>query len=49
MPIPVGARLTVEQCPKTKEEIEDMEHVPYAIIFGILIYVIACTRPYIVM
>jgi hypothetical protein len=27
VPIPVGEKLTVEQCPKTQEEIEDMAHV----------------------
>ena len=30
VPILVGARLTIEQCPKTQEEIDDMEHVSYA-------------------
>ena len=28
VPIPVGVRLSVEQCPKTQEEEEDMSHVP---------------------
>jgi hypothetical protein len=45
VPIPVGARLTVEQCPKTQEEIEDMAHVPYASVVGSLMYVMVCTRP----
>jgi hypothetical protein len=44
-PIHVGARLTVEQFPKTREEIEDMEHVPYASAIGSIMYVIVCTRP----
>jgi hypothetical protein len=30
VPIPMGERLTIEQCPKTQEEIEDMARVPYA-------------------
>jgi hypothetical protein len=45
VPIPVGARLTVEYCPKTQEEIEDMAHVPYASVVGSLMYAMVCTRP----
>jgi hypothetical protein len=30
VPIPVGVKLSADQCPKTKEEEEDMSHVPYA-------------------
>jgi hypothetical protein len=45
VPIPVGARLTVEQCPKTHEKIKDMTCVPYASVVGSLIYVMVCTRP----
>eukprot|EP00253_Pinus_taeda_P035585 PITA_35585 len=30
VPIPVGVKLSVEQCPKTQEEEEDMSRVPYA-------------------
>jgi hypothetical protein len=48
VPIPVGARLTVEQCPKTQEEIEDMAHVPYASVVGSLMYVMVFTQPNIV-
>ena len=44
VPIPVGC-LTVEKCPKTQEEIEGMAHVPYARVFGILMYAMVCTRP----
>eukprot|EP00253_Pinus_taeda_P033580 PITA_33580 len=29
VPIPVGVKLFVEQCPKTQEKEEDMSHVPY--------------------
>ena len=43
VPIPVGARLTIKQCPKTQEEIEDMACVPYANVVGNLMYVIVCT------
>jgi hypothetical protein len=45
VPIPVGAKLSVEQCPKTQEEVEDMSYVPYASAFGSLMYVMVCTRP----
>eukprot|EP00253_Pinus_taeda_P034814 PITA_34814 len=34
VPIPVGMRLSVEQCPKTQEEEEDMSRVPYASAVG---------------
>jgi hypothetical protein len=41
---PIGVNLSVDQCPKTEEEEEDMSHVPYASVVGILMYVIICTR-----
>jgi hypothetical protein len=47
VPTLVGARLTAKQCPKTQEEIEDMEHVPYASDVYNLMYVMVCTRTYI--
>ena len=43
VPIPVGARLIVEQCPKTQEAIEDMARVPYASVVGIIMYVMVYT------
>eukprot|EP00253_Pinus_taeda_P020148 PITA_20148 len=45
VPIPVGVRLFVEQCPKTQEEEEDMSRVPYASAVGSLMYAMVCTRP----
>eukprot|EP00253_Pinus_taeda_P002177 PITA_02177 len=45
IPIPVGVRLYVEQCPKTQEEEEDMSYVPYASAVSILMYANVCTRP----
>ena len=42
--IPVGTKLSVEQCPKTQEEEEDMSHVPYASAVGSLMYAMVCTR-----
>jgi hypothetical protein len=43
--IPVGVKLSVNQCPKTQEEEEDMSHVPYASVVGILMYAMVHTRP----
>ena len=45
VPIPVGAKLSAEQCPTTQEEVEDMSHVPYASAVGSLMYAMVCTRP----
>jgi hypothetical protein len=48
VPIPVGVKLSADQCPKTHEEEEDMSRVPYASAVGILMYAMVCTRPNIV-
>ena len=45
VPIPVGGKLSVEQCPKAQEEEEDMSHVPYASAVGSLMYAMVFTRP----
>eukprot|EP00253_Pinus_taeda_P020013 PITA_20013 len=45
VPIPVGVRLSVEQCPKTQEEEKDMPYVPYASAVGSPMYAMVCTRP----
>jgi len=45
VPIPVGVKLSIEQCPKTQEEEEDMSHVPYASAVSSLMYLMVCTRP----
>jgi len=45
VPIPVGVKLSSEQCPKTREEEEDMSHVPYASAVGSLMYVMVCISP----
>eukprot|EP00253_Pinus_taeda_P001752 PITA_01752 len=47
VPIPVGVKLSAEQCPKTQEEEEDMSWVPYASAVGSLMYAMVCIRPYI--
>ena len=44
VPIPVGVRLSAEQCPKTQEEEEDMSRVPYASAVGNMMYAMVCTR-----
>ena len=44
VPIPVGLRLSTEQCPKTQEEEEDMSRVPYASAVGSLMYAMVYTR-----
>ena len=43
--IPVGTKMSVEQCPRTQEEEEDMSHVPYASAVGSRMYAMVCTRP----
>jgi hypothetical protein len=43
----VGVKLYVDQCPKTHEDKEDMSHVMYASVVGILMYEMAYTKPYI--
>jgi hypothetical protein len=40
----VGARLIVEQFPKTREDIEDMACVPYASVVGSLMYAMVFTQ-----
>jgi hypothetical protein len=45
--IHVAVNLYVDQCPKTREDEEDMSHVLYASEVGSLMYAMICTRPYI--
>jgi hypothetical protein len=45
VPILVGERLTIEQCPKTYEGIKYMACVSYASLVGILMYVMFCSQP----
>jgi hypothetical protein len=44
VPIPMGARLTIEQCPRTLEEIKDTAWIPYAIVAGNLMYAMVYTE-----
>ena len=43
VPIPIGTKLSIDQCPKSQDEIEYITHVPYANAVGSLIYVMVCT------
>ena len=45
VPIHVGVKLSVELCPNTQEEEEDMSWVPYASAVGSLMYAMVSTRP----
>ena len=47
VPLPVGVKLFVEQCPKTQEEKEDISCVPSKSVVGRLMYAIVFTTPYI--
>jgi hypothetical protein len=44
-PIDPGVSLTLEQCPKTAEEKEEMRSVPYISAIGSIIYLAISTRP----
>jgi hypothetical protein len=43
VPIYVGVKLYVDQCPTTQEEEDDMSHVPYVSAVGSLMYAMVCT------
>jgi hypothetical protein len=45
VPIPIGVKLSKDQCPNRQEEEEDMSHVPYDNAVGSLMYAMVCTRP----
>ena len=42
--IPIGTKLSAEQCPRTQREKEDRSRVPYASAVGSLMYAMVCTR-----
>ncbi|XP_070002703.1 secreted RxLR effector protein 161-like [Nicotiana sylvestris] len=44
-PIERGEILSLEMCPKTENEKEDMSRVPYSSVVGSLMYAMMCTRP----
>ena len=43
--ISMGKKLSIDYCPKSPSEMEDMSRVPYASAFGNLMYAMVCTRP----
>ncbi|KAE9584914.1 putative RNA-directed DNA polymerase [Lupinus albus] len=45
--LPIGSEVTLsrQDCPKTAEERERMNRVPYASAVGAIMYTMACTRP----
>ena len=45
LPFRNGLAFAKDQCPKTQEERDRMEGVPYASAVGNLMYVMLCTRP----
>ena len=45
VPIPVGVNLSIEKCPKTQEEEEEMSFIPYESAGNNLMYAMVCTRP----
>jgi hypothetical protein len=45
VPIVVGVKLSIDQCPKTQEEEEDMSRVLYASEVGSLMHAMVYTRP----
>ena len=40
-----GETLSLEMCPKTEKEKEDMSRVPYSSVVGSLLYAMMCARP----
>jgi len=48
VPISMDTKLSIEKCPKTSKEMEDMTYLPYFSAVGILMYVMVYTRPNIV-
>ena len=43
VPIPLGTKFYVDECPKLEEEIEYMAHVPYATVVSCLMYAMVYT------
>ena len=45
VPISIGRNFSIDDCPKSPSEMEDMSRVPYASAVGSLMYAMVCTRP----
>ena len=46
-PIERNLSLSLDMCPKSPEEKEQMSKIPYSSAIGCLMYAMICTRPYI--
>jgi transposase InsO family protein len=44
-PLTTNFKLTEADCPSSKEDVEEMDRVPYASAVGSLMYAMVCTRP----
>ena len=44
-PISKGQNLSLDMCPKTPQELDNMKNVPYSSAIGSLMYAMLCTRP----
>jgi len=45
VPVSLGTKLSINDCPKSPSEVEDIIKVPYASVVGSLMYAMGCTRP----
>eukprot|EP01018_Ginkgo_biloba_P035895 Gb_13769 [translate_table: standard] len=45
VPVALGTKLSISQCPTSPSEMEDMRRVPYQSAVGSLMYAIVCIRP----
>ena len=45
VPISMGTKLSIDDCPKSPREVKDMSRVHYASAIGSLMYAMVCTRP----
>jgi len=44
-PLPAGLSLSIEDCPSTPEEVEEMAKVPYREALGAIMWLQVATRP----
>ena len=44
VPISMGTKLSIDDCPKSPSEVEDMSRVPKFSAVGSLMYTVVCTR-----
>lgn len=48
IPLPIDSNISLDMCPKSEDNFEDMYNVPYSSVVGSLIYAMVCTRSYII-